>query len=209
MWSYGRVSAGVVCMISAAWIGSSLKEGEAPFEAVMSLIGSFGVWVFAEWKDVSSVDTRVDGPHPHDVELANTVRSLLTIDVKRRLREQSFGESFPYSRLDPIRELASWCGAERELVDAELDNLLWEMVRLSKELEERIFEYGEPLEHRLDRWSLAPHRERISDFYSSETFAKIAEVDNVATELAEAADEFEKAFRRKSPESYRITTNTT
>ena len=187
-------------MLCAAWIAISYESGEIPFESTITFIGLFIAWAFTESKSDTAIT--VTTLHPHDVELALKLRSLLNESMKRYLREYSFGESFLYDRIDPIRELGRWKGAECEFENSELDNLAAELVRLSGQLDYKIGKYGRPISHRDEFWSLAPHDERLSDWHSKDTTLKIKEVDDLADEIAELADQFEKAFRKLSPKSY-------
>lgn len=188
-------------MISAAWGVSSYDTGDFPWEPTLTFIASFGAWAFAEFK-ADAPTPAVNGLHPHDIELGNTLRSLLDERLKRYLREHSFGQTFRYATIDPISELANWTGTEREFVNADLDNQSSEVVRLARELDGKITEYGNPLEHRMEFMSLVPDQERVSDWHSRETSLKIQEVNSIANQLADAGDRFERTFRELSPESY-------
>ncbi|ABR59691.1 hypothetical protein GOL41_02655 [Sinorhizobium medicae] len=201
MWRVGSLLGGVACMIAAGWIGYSYRAGDTLFEPILAFLGLFGAWAFAETKAVAP-EPRTALLHPHDVVLGQKVRDCFTERNKRYLRENSFGASFRYASLDFVRDFLERQGPEHEFENASLDNLVAEISQKAAALCERIDQYGNPISHRDEWWSLAPEQERISDWHSKETSQKIAEVDRLADEVAEAADAFERTFRKLSPESY-------
>lgn len=203
MWRVGRIAAGIACMLLSAGAVYVYKNGEFPFEILSAFLLSFVAWAFAEYKSDATNDNANTGLHPHDVELGNALRAILSERLKRYLKSHPVSSTFIIASFDPVSQLSNWNGPEREFENCELDNLSFEVVRLSRELDGQISEHSNLLEHNLDFASFAPDHERISDWHSRETSIKIQEANSIATQLAEAGDNFERAFRRLSPESYR------
>lgn len=201
MWRAGRIVTGISAMVLAGAIVDQYHRGESVFEPLAGFVVAFVGWAFAEFKSDVATDA-VNVLHPHDVQLGIKLKTRLDGNMKRFFRTHSFGESFLYAKLDPIRDLADWEGPEKDFENSELDNLAAEVVRLSRELINSIFERAKPLAHRDDYWSIVPDDERASDWHSKETSSRVGQIDLLADQLADAGDQFERAFRRLSPESY-------
>lgn len=196
-----RVAAGVACMVSVGWGVYDHMSGGVPWEPVLTFILSFAVWAFAESK-ANMPQERKPTLHPHDVKLGNELRTVLDERMKGYLREGPFSGTFRFESFDPISVFARWRGTEREFEDGELDNLMSEIVRASAEVDSAIAEHGNAIERRMEFGSFATDQERISDWYGRETALKIQDANLLARNLAELGDQFERVFRRLSPESY-------
>ncbi len=202
MWRASRIAGGIACMLFVGWAVDSYHDGESIWEPISCLVVAFAGWAFAECK----ADASAPAPailHPHDIELGNALRGILNERLKGYLKGHPVSTTFLLASFDPVSELSRWNGPEREFENQELDNLASEAVRLAHELDGQIGEHANIVEHNLDFASLAPDQERASDWYTRETSVKIQKVNTIATRLAEAGDNFERAFRRLSPESYR------
>lgn len=201
MWRATRVGAGVLSMLAVAWMVSSYKVGEVPWDGVALFIPSFIAWAFAEFKS-DAPNTSSPKLHPHDVALGNRLRELFNETTKIFLREHSFGQAYPHSRLHAVRDVSYWQGAEYEFENSELDNISSEIVRLSDELYGKLAEYAGPIDRPEGYFAVPLDHERAQDRFGTETTNRIAEVNALAGRIAVEVDRFEKAFRRLSPESY-------
>lgn len=198
-----RVFSGLGSMVCVAWFFTSWDGVNFPFDAMIGFIPLFLSWLYFENKvAVDSAVVAVPQLHPHDVELGQKLRGLIDENLKRYLREISFGESFYYERLEPIRKLANdWTSAEYEFVNPELTNLAGEVQRVCQEFDDQVFELAYPLD-RDGWWSIIPDWERKSDWHSRETSLMVGRVNALASDIAEKADAFERGFRLLAPEAY-------
>ncbi len=188
-------------MIAVAWGVSSVKDGQFPWEAIVLFIPSLGTWLFSEFKFNKSPKEK-NNLHPHDVDLGQKLRNLFDERSKIFLREHSFGQAYPHSRLHAVRDISYWEGAEYEFINSELDNISAEIVRLSDELYSKLAEYAGPINHPEGFFAVPLDYERAQDRFGPETIERIKELNGISKEIVNYLDKFEKAFRRLSPESY-------
>lgn len=201
MWRATRIGAGILSMLAVAWVVSSLRSGNMPWDGLALLIPSFIGWAFAEYKS-DGVVTSTPKLHPHDVALGIKLRQLFNEPTKIFLREHSFGQAYPHSRLHAVRDVSYWEGAEYEFINSELDNIGAEIVRLSDELYSKLALYAGPINHPEGFFAVPLDYERAQDRFGQETTERIKELNAISKEIVEYLDKFEKAFRRLSPESY-------
>lgn len=205
-WWIARVVAGAAALLSSFWLGHNWKEDnsfENLIEPSFALLTTVAAWLFSESKEQTAPSSPVQTLHPADIEIALRVREQFTPANIRALRSNSFAPWFNLERYRFAVVAGEWSGVEFEFSNGELKDLLNEIISKSTEFDSKLFQYAEPIDHGEDgRWSLVPDDERGSDYYSSETFEKLSEIDKLARELADAAENFERSFRRLSPESY-------
>ena len=80
-------------------------------------------------------------PHPHDIQLLESVRQQLSPSLRRFLRQQNFGTQFRFAVLDPLHQMNDdWVGAAYEFHDAELQASFADFRRISNEFTELIIE---------------------------------------------------------------------
>ncbi|CAN7203415.1 hypothetical protein LJR251_000550 [Rhizobium rhizogenes] len=176
-------------------------NGDAPWEPVLSFITFFVGWAFAEVR-ADTIKVNQEKLHPHDVTLGIKLRELFTEPTKIFLREHSFGQAYPHSRLHPVRDVSYWEGSEYEFDNMELDNICSEIVRLSDELYTKLSGYAGPIRKPEGYFAVPLDYERAQDLFGPETTARVAELNSISEQIVEKLDKFEKAFRRLSPESY-------
>lgn len=203
MGNVARIMTGVGSMICVAWFFATWESEKFPYDALTAFIPLFLSWLYFEASGTTkALEQAVPTLHPHDVELGQKLRGLIDERMKRYLRETSFGESFYYERLEPIRQLANeWTSAEYEFVNTELINLAGEVQRVCQEFDDQVFELAYPLD-RDGWWSIIPDLERKSDWHSRETSLMVGRVNALASDIAEKADAFERGFRLLAPEAY-------
>jgi hypothetical protein len=117
MWRAARIGAGILSMLAVGWVVSSLKSGNVPWDAIALFISSFIGWAFTEYKSDAVVST---APKllPHDVALGIKLRQLFNEPTIIFLREHSFGQAYPHSRLHPVRDVSYWEASEYEFENA-------------------------------------------------------------------------------------------
>ena len=192
-------------MLCVAWFMSSFVGKLFPYDAAVALITTFAAWLYAESQNLKT-SGRTNKLHPHDVALGGRLRAAFGEETRRFLREHSFGQPFHMEKISAIEAVADdWSGAEFEFEDVDLDNLSSEIVRLSGEVANKIGEYAGIA----DRWpegtlSVPLDHERARDEFSDNTWAHINELNQLAADLMSAIENFERAFRKKSPESYEV-----
>lgn len=203
MWQ--RILSGSICMVSVAWFTSSYQRSpEFPFEALLAVLGAAGAWIWAEQRHDKPAPSAVPALHPNDVALGLRLREVFSPALRRFLREHSFGQPFRNGQIAGIETIADdWQGAAYEFEDEELDNISAEIVRLSSEFANKIGLYSGPaMRWGADFLSIPTDHERADDLFTEQTFSNIREIDDIANQIVGKVDEFEKAFRRLSPESF-------
>jgi hypothetical protein len=201
MWRATRIGAGILSMLAVAWVVSSIKGGNVPWDGIALFISSFIAWAFAEYKADAQAPV-AEKLHPHDIDLGLKLRQLFNEPAKIFLREHSFGQAYPHTRLHPVRDVSYWEGAEYEFENEELDNIGSEIVRLSDELYTKLAGYAGPIRAPDGYFAVPLDHERAQDRFGPETTARIAEVNALSRQIVEQLDQFEKVFRKLSPESY-------
>lgn len=190
-------------MVASAWAASSYSGVVFSFDAYLATLGAFSAWIALE---KSSLGSAASSPslHPHDVSLGRSLRELFDEKTRRFLRETSVGTPFHNDFLNNLEILADdWVGAEFEFEEAELDNLSSEIVRLARELCNKIAEYAGAAERRPPGYLSVPlQSELAADLFSDRTTANIAELQRLCRALIAEYEKFEKSFRRLAPEVY-------
>ncbi|MBX4896558.1 hypothetical protein [Rhizobium bangladeshense] len=188
------------CMVASGWVGYSYHADDVTFEPVLAVLAGLA-WLFTEYKDGSA--EQASTLHPHDVAFGLRFKTLFDERSRRFLREHSFGQIYRDTQLHAIRDASEWRGPEFEFVNGELDNICSEVVRLSDELYEKLCTYAGPVNALNGTFSVPLDNERSADWFGPETTRRIADLNSLARQIAEQLDQFEKVFRRLSPESYR------
>jgi hypothetical protein len=208
MWRAARIGAGILSMVAVGWMVSSMQSGNVPWDGIALFIPSFVGWAFTEYKSDAALSP-ASKLHPHDVALGIKLRQLFNEPTKIFLREHSFGQAYPHSRLHPVRDVSYWEGSEYEFENPDLDNISSEIVRLSDDLYGKLAAYAGPVNRPEGYFAVPLDYERAQDRFGAETSARIAEVNALAKRIVEQLDLFEKTFRRLSPESYSAKPRTT
>ena len=134
-------------------------------------------------------------PHPHDLELLDKVRRQLSLDLRRFLRQHSFGTPFRFAVLDPLHEMnADWVGAAYEFHDPDLQASFGAMRHISEEfgslILERIYAMdGNP------KMGWPKTDQDIRDGIQPTTHQAIAQMNSKAHELSDAIDAFDRLAR--------------
>ncbi|WP_343314057.1 hypothetical protein AAIB41_02615 [Brucella sp. BE17] len=195
-------------LLSAGWIGYELRSStEIPFEPLITFLASLGVWFWPLLSKSKSSNNDQLALHPHDVQLGNRIRNLFTVNYKQFLRDGGFLSVFRIEMTDPISDIAEWKGAEYEFENDILDNIAFEIVRLCDEIDSKLSIYSHPIANPNTTVlisSIASDRERATDMYSNDTERKRAEIKSLCKSLLDELEEFEKNFRKLSPESYKL-----
>ncbi|MDW9417111.1 hypothetical protein NKY66_00075 [Sinorhizobium meliloti] len=194
-----KLIAALSCMVASGWVGYSYHAGDVTFEPILAVLAALA-WLFTEYKDGSQKP--VPALHPHDVALGLRLKGLFNEPTKIFLREHSFGQAYPHSKLHAVRDVSYWEGSEYEFENSELDNISSEIVRLSDELYGKLAGYAGPIDRPEGYFAVPLDHERAQDRFGEETSARIAEVNELARQIVQQLELFEKAFRRLSPESY-------
>ncbi|HEX9963814.1 MAG TPA: hypothetical protein VGB04_02390 [Allosphingosinicella sp.] len=138
-------------------------------------------------------------PHPHDLELLESVRRQLSLRLRRFLRQHNFGTPFRFAALDPLHEMNDdWVGAAYEFHDPALQARFAEIRRISHELGDLILEriYAMDRDPKMG-W---PKTDRdVAQGIQPKTLEAIAKMNSKASELADAIDSFERLARDHIP----------
>lgn len=185
-------------MGGAAWTVVT-AQAEIPWEPALFLLASFVTWTTAELKAEEPPKPTL---HPHDVALGENLRSLFSSRLRGLLRDHDFGNSFDFTDIEPIGDVSRWEAPMQEFVSEELNRKLDEIVQCCTEIYRQIVEEGRPMDRGHDTWTFATEEERYSDFYGKATLATIGQVNRRTTRLLELVHDFERLFRRLSPDSY-------
>lgn len=138
-----------------------------------------------------------NAPSPHDIELMNRYRSLVTLPLIQFLRDVSFRNPFRLSVLDPIEVIADqWNGAHFEFHDDVVQAALEKVIEASRHLLNLTSKYifsdyrdstlGNPLTD-------VDIKQGISD----STRENIRQMNDSARELHNALNDFERLIQRR------------
>jgi hypothetical protein len=136
-------------------------------------------------------------PHPHDIELLGRVRAQLSEQLRRFLHQHNFGTPFQRAILDPINEMnATWVGANFEFVDPVLQEGFAGVQHASTSFGSLVLERI----HGMDRnpnmgWPKTDYDVRHG--VQPETLAVIQDLNERATALSNAIDDFERIARTR------------
>jgi hypothetical protein len=199
-----RIGSGLAAMGTLAWFMWPDEHWTFQPEPAVALATALAIWF---WRELShgSIEKQVEsgskGPHPHDTELAKRVRGYFDEETKRFLREHSFGVPFPDKAIKPLEAVAEWKGVDFHFEDRERDNKMFEVIRLTQELVEKIVNYSGYT--RNGRFLSVPtDEERAHDIFKPHTHEHIRELDNLAAALLQAYENLEKEMRSKLPQIY-------
>ncbi|MBB4122971.1 hypothetical protein [Martelella radicis] len=192
------------CMLTSAWLASSLSAGAIPWEPIVTALGLFGAWLKL---DLSFERRANERPrlHPHDQNLGIKLRKAFDPSTLRFLREHGYASPFDGKILRNLEALADdWHGAENEFESATLDNISAEITRLADELCNKIAIYAGPAERWPDGYLTVPLQEELAaDEFSETTWMHIRELREMSSSLVVAFENFEKEFRRLAPDAYK------
>jgi hypothetical protein len=134
-------------------------------------------------------------PHPHDVELLSRVRAQLSENLRRFLHQHNFGTPFQRAILDPIDEMnATWVGANFEFDDPVLQESFDSVRRAATT-------FGNLALQRIHAMDRNPKMGSPKTDYDlqhgvqPETLAVIKALNEGATELSSAVDDFDRIAR--------------
>lgn len=134
-------------------------------EPILAVLAALA-WLFTEYKDGSQKP--VPALHPHDVALGLRLKGLFNEPTKIFLREHSFGQAYPHSKLHAVRDVSYWEGSEYEFENSELDNISSEIVRLSDELYGKLAGYAGPIDRPEGYFAVPLDHERAQDRFEGE-----------------------------------------
>ncbi len=178
-----------------ATVGVSLTIPEIPI-GISLLILAIGVGTAVYGAHFQAKKNRTE-PTPHDVELFQRYRQLITASDLDFLRTHDFGNSFYRARTDGLDELAkTWTAARNEFNDPDLERLFAIVKARANELNHAIsvntgvhhtnFEMSTALPPNADDWDLPPHVQ-----------SAIKQLNVLATQFVTAVDDFERAATPK------------
>jgi len=204
MWRFGRIVSGCVCMLCAAWGAYAFRDGEIPFEPLITFLGSFAIWITSEAKSDKEINTSPSKLHPHDVALGKKLRAAFDEQTRYRLRNHSFGQPYNDEWLDPLRQFSrEWVGAQHEFENSDLEQISSSIRKFSDDIDEKLSLYSDIADNYPEHYFSIPTRtERGNDWFEKETIERVGIVNQLATELIANLDGFEKKFRELSPESF-------
>lgn len=137
-------------------------------------------------------------PHPDDIALVQKLRALVPPALRQFLDQHSFGTPFKRALLTPFTTLRDdWVGAEFEFHDPELQVALQEVRTRAGALmtlvDTRVYAMDRNIEM---GWPKTDHDQRYG--ISKETLGYIKEMDDAATELGKALDDFVRLARDRA-----------
>ena len=134
-------------------------------------------------------------PHPHDVELLERIHRQLPQTLRQFLHQHSFGTPFRLAILDPIHEInGDWVGAAFEFHDATLQAAFAEVRRGARAFGELVLERIFATRRNMEIGSPKTD-EDLAKGVQPRTLLAIKEMDERATELSAAIDNFDRTAR--------------
>jgi hypothetical protein len=134
-------------------------------------------------------------PHPHDIELLERVHRQLPLRLRQFLHQHSFGIPFLLATLDPIHEMNhDWVGAAFEFNDATVQTAFGEVRRVARQFGELVLERIYATRGNIEMGSPKTD-EDLAKGIQPGTLQAIKEMDERATELSAAIDNFDRTAR--------------
>jgi hypothetical protein len=136
-------------------------------------------------------------PHPQDLELVKRWQALLTEPVRLFLREHNFGEAYRRKTVDALHEInATWRGAKFEFDDPALQRGFEAFLTANQDFCRQLFERTYVLDANAE---LAGPKTTVDEQQGIQksTFDAIARLNELATSLTEAIDEFDRQIRSR------------
>lgn len=141
-------------------------------------------------------------PHPHDVELLERIHRQLPQSLRQFLHQHSFGTPFRMAILDPVHEMnGDWVGAAFEFHDATLQAAFAEVRRVARALGELVLERIFATRRNMEIGSPKTD-EDLAKGVQPGTLRAIKEMDERATELSAAIDNFDRTARDRIRVAY-------
>lgn len=196
----GSVLSALGSLIWLIWPGDNWHVEPEPGLAFLSALT---IWIWREIADSKSLAARELDAHLNDVELAKRVQTTFDSDVRRFLRNESFGSVFRAEIMDRLYLVESnWIGVEYRFEDADLDNKLSELLRLNSEFCAKMAEYSGPAGRSSNLISVPTDEERSADEFSAHTVAHIDELRGISDQLLEALEKLQQTIKVKVPKSF-------
>lgn len=136
-------------------------------------------------------------PHPHDLELVRRWQALLTEPVRLFLREHNFGDVYLRKNLAALHEInETWHGAKFEFDDPELQRAFQEFLTTNRSLCRLLVERTYVLDANVE---LAGPKTTLDEQQGMQnsTLDAITRLNELATLLTEAIDEFDRQIRSR------------
>lgn len=181
----GRVFAGAIAIGTVAATFPVADSAVFDPEKALGIVAAIGAWLGTEWASWNP------GPHPHDIDLRNQIRTKVW-GAMAFLRNHDFGQSFPFSQLNPLDDIArSFVGSGYEFVDPDLQakwaSLVSEIAEFVRYIALNTFRNADLLPQN----SFLLDRDR-GGIISDATQSKIDHANAIATKLYQGFDDFER-----------------
>ena len=198
-----RVGSVLSVLGSLTWLLWPSANWRVEPEPALALLTALAIWIsqeVADWRGLADRDAKA---HPNDVELAKRFQVTFDSDVRRFLRDQSFGSVFRSDIMDRLYLVdANWSGVEYRFEDADLDNQLSELLRLNSDFCAKMATYSGPARGSANLISVPTDEERSRDKFSDHTLAHIKELQMLADQVLEAMEKLQKTIKKKIPQSF-------
>lgn len=199
-----RIGSGLFAIAMLLWLLWPSTEWTLDPEPAVAFAVALCVWLWREWSASRASGETKAAPtaHPHDVSLAKKVRTAFDEQIRSFLRKHDFGAVFRTEYANQIFGIADeWHGLDYEFQDPVLDNAMFELLRLNRELSEKISTWSGPVrDSRL--LSVPTDPERYDDFFSENTTKRVSELNELATNTLEAYEKLDREMRAKVPSIY-------
>lgn len=136
-------------------------------------------------------------PHPHDLDLVKRWQALLTEPVRLFLREHNFGDVYPRKIVAALHEInETWRGAKFEFDDPALQRGFQTFLATNQNFCRQLVERTYVLDTNAE---LAGPKTIVDEQQGIQqsTFDAIARLNELATSLTEAIDEFDRQIRSR------------
>jgi hypothetical protein len=134
-------------------------------------------------------------PHPHDVDLLRRVHRQLPQRLRQFLHQHSFGTPYRLTTLDPVHEMNhDWVGAAFEFHDTVVQAAFAEVRRVARQFGALILERIYATRDNIEVGSPKTDEDRQKGVQPG-TLKAIKAMDELATELSAAIDNFDRTAR--------------
>ncbi len=211
--AFPRVGLGLAAMGCLAWLLWPDSEWGLEPEPAFSFVVALCIWLWREFtggNDTTASQPNSElmippaEPHPNDISISNNFLQFFSSEVQSFLRAHDLGAAFPYSIQSLLMDAADrWRGPHWEYEDKELKDSFSKFNSELSNFTWRLIEEFEPIGQASNRVRIiCSAEERMTDFFSNETRARVDELNAMSSHLYELGTDHLRLIRQKMPKVF-------
>lgn len=193
---WGRISAGIIAISTAAWAAGSDWADGVPYEPLIGLFVTISAWLGFEVNE--SIPKNIS---PNDRRLSVQIRDTFSADVRSFLKTHSFGVAFSNRLLSGLEDLeSSWKTMSSGFDNKDLDEIGNKIIKSVGDFLNLIVLSVEPVsEHLL---AVPTRAERANDMFSKHTEDTIEKIETLSRDIITYLEAFERRLRKLAPDIF-------